>query len=126
VSGADQQGAGDASACNYRLGQEEVTLFGEPAGPSRAVSAYLITASARVCITWRPDPTGQIEARTTAHLSGTGAGPGRRGRWRGELMDSMLPVMALEIAVFLAFSAALWLLVIKHADTEWDARGAAG
>jgi hypothetical protein len=39
-------------------------------------------------------------------------------------MDSMLPVMALEIAVFLAFSAALWLLVIKHADTERDARGA--
>jgi hypothetical protein len=42
----------------------------------------------------------------------------------GELMDSMLTVMALETAVFLAFSAALWLLVIKRADTERDARGA--
>jgi len=41
-----------------------------------------------------------------------------------ELMDWMWLVMALETAVFLAFSAALWLLVIKHADTGRDARGA--
>jgi hypothetical protein len=32
--------------------------------------------------------------------------------------------MPLEVAVFLAFSAALWLLVIKHADAEPDAAGA--
>jgi hypothetical protein len=41
-----------------------------------------------------------------------------------ELMDWMWLVMALETAVFLAFAAALWLLVIKHADTGQDARGA--
>jgi hypothetical protein len=41
-----------------------------------------------------------------------------------ELMDGMWLVMALETAVFLAFSAAMWLLVIKHADTQRDARGA--
>jgi hypothetical protein len=41
-----------------------------------------------------------------------------------ELMDWMWLVMVLETAVFLAFSAALWLLVIKHADAERDARGA--
>jgi hypothetical protein len=29
--------------------------------------------------------------------------------------------MPLEAAVFLAFSAALWLLVIKHADAQPDA-----
>jgi len=39
-------------------------------------------------------------------------------------MDAMWLVMTLETAVFLAFSAALWLLVIKHADTGRDARGA--
>ena len=39
-------------------------------------------------------------------------------------MDWMWTVMALEAAVFLAFSAALWLFVIKHADTERVARGA--
>jgi len=39
-------------------------------------------------------------------------------------MDWTWLVMALETAVFLAFSAALWLLVIKHADTGRDARGA--
>lgn len=32
--------------------------------------------------------------------------------------------MALETAVFLAFSTALWLLVIKHADTGREAGGA--
>ncbi len=32
--------------------------------------------------------------------------------------------MPLEAAVFLAFSAALWLLVIKHADAEPDTAGA--
>jgi hypothetical protein len=32
--------------------------------------------------------------------------------------------MPLEAAVFLAFSAALWLLVIKRADAEPDAAGA--
>jgi hypothetical protein len=37
-------------------------------------------------------------------------------------MDWM--VMVLVTAVFLAFSAAMWLLVIKHADTQPDARGA--
>ena len=31
--------------------------------------------------------------------------------------------MPLETVVFLAFSAAMWL-VVKHADTEPDARGA--
>jgi hypothetical protein len=41
-----------------------------------------------------------------------------------EPMDWMWLVMALEAAVFLAFSAAMWLLVIKHADTQRDARGA--
>ena len=30
----------------------------------------------------------------------------------------------LEVAVFLAYSAALWLLVIKRADPEPDAAGA--
>ena len=39
-------------------------------------------------------------------------------------MDWMWPVMAVETAVFLAFSAAMWLLVIEHADTERDAHGA--
>ena len=39
-------------------------------------------------------------------------------------MDWMWPVMAVETAVFLAFSAALWLLVIKRADAEPDASGA--
>jgi len=32
--------------------------------------------------------------------------------------------MVLVTAVFLAFSAAMWLLVIKHADTQQDDRGA--
>jgi hypothetical protein len=32
--------------------------------------------------------------------------------------------MPLEAAVFLAFCAALWLLVIKHADAQPDAAGA--
>jgi hypothetical protein len=32
--------------------------------------------------------------------------------------------MPLEVAVFLAFSAALWLLVNKHADAGPDAAGA--
>jgi len=30
----------------------------------------------------------------------------------------------IPMAVFLAFSAAMWLLVIKHAETGPDARGA--
>jgi hypothetical protein len=30
----------------------------------------------------------------------------------------------IPMAVFLAFSAAVWLLVIKHAETGTDARGA--
>jgi hypothetical protein len=34
-----------------------------------------------------------------------------------ELMDGVWLVIALETAVFLALFAALWLLVIKHADT---------
>jgi len=58
---------------------------------------------------------------TTPHL----LEPVRRGTaWPMgvELMDWM--VMVLVTAVFLAFSAAMWLLVIKHADTQQDDRGA--
>ena len=39
-----------------------------------------------------------------------------------EPMDWM--VLVLVTAVFLAYSAAMWLLVIKHADTQPGARGA--
>jgi hypothetical protein len=39
-------------------------------------------------------------------------------------MTSTWLYMPLEVAVFLAYSAALWLLVIKRADAEPDAAGA--
>jgi hypothetical protein len=39
-------------------------------------------------------------------------------------MTSTWLYMPLEVAVFLAYSAALWLLVIKRADPEPDAAGA--
>jgi hypothetical protein len=41
-----------------------------------------------------------------------------------EEMTSTWLYMPLEAAVFLAFSAALWLLVIKRAEAQPDASGA--
>jgi len=40
-----------------------------------------------------------------------------------EAMNWMWLMMPLETAVFLVFSAAMWLLVIRHAETGTDARG---
>lgn len=40
-----------------------------------------------------------------------------------EVMNLTWMYMSLETVIFLAFSAAMWL-VVKHADTDQDARGA--
>ena len=51
VSGVGQQCAGNASACNDRLGpQEQVRLLPGPGGMSRAVSTYLIAAEPDVAL----------------------------------------------------------------------------
>jgi hypothetical protein len=124
VSGADEQCTGNASACNYRLGREEEASLLGPAGMGHAVSTYLIAAMGAFV-----SPGGQIPLNgwQRHYLVGTCRGrcrPGTAWPMGVEVMDWMWLVMALETAVFLAFSAAMWLLVIKHADTQRHARGA--